>query len=101
MGSVLVLFHSQEYGNTGAMAAAVAQGAEAAGALVELVNTNDGRFDPDAYRDFDAAAFGTPDYWSYIAGGLKLFLDDWYIAGKADRRGLEGKPYGLFFSHGG
>ena len=101
MGSLLVLYHSQEYGNTAAMAQAVGEGARAAGADVTLVNTNEQRLDPDLYRRFDAVAFGSPDYFSYVAGGLKTFLDDWYIARKSDRRGLENKPYGLFYSHGG
>ena len=101
MGSVLVLYHSQEYGNTGAMAEAVGEGAKAAGAEVTLVNTNVERLDPEQYRRFDAVAFGSPDYFSYIAGRLKVFLDDWYIARKSKRQGLEDKPYGLFYSHGG
>jgi len=101
MGSILVLYHSQEYGNTAAMAAAVAEGARAAGAEVTSVNTNEKRLDPEQYRRFDAVAFGSPDYFSYIAGGLKVFLDDWYIARKSKRQGLEDKPYGLFYSHGG
>jgi flavorubredoxin len=99
--SILVIFHSQEYGNTAAMAAAVAEGARSKGAEVRLVNTNETRLAIDSYRGFDAVAFGSPDYFSYVAGGLKVFLDDWYIARKADRRGLEGKPYALFYSHGG
>ncbi len=101
MGSILILYHSQEYGNTAAMAAAVAEGARAAGAEVTLVNTNEQRMDIEQYRHFDAVAFGSPDYYSYIAGGLKVFLDDWYIARKSNRQGLENKPYGLFYSHGG
>ena len=101
MGSLLVLYHSQEYGNTAAMAEAVAEGARAAGADVTLVNTNAKRLDIEQYRRFDAVAFGSPDYYSYIAGGLKVFVDDWYIAGKFNRQGLEDKPYGLFYSHGG
>ncbi len=101
MRSILVLFHSQEYGNTAAMARAIGEGARAASAQVTLVNTNEQRLDLDQYRHFDAVAFGSPDYWSYIAGGLKVFIDDWYIACKSDRRGLENKPYGLFYSHGG
>lgn len=101
MGTILVLYHSQEYGNTAAMARAIDEGARAAGADTTLVNTNEQRLDPEQYRDFDAVAFGSPDYWSYIAGGLKVFIDDWYIARKSSRRGLEGKPYGLFYSHGG
>jgi flavorubredoxin len=101
MGSVLVLYHSQDFGNTAAMAEAVAEGARNAGADVTLVNTHEQRMDPEQYRGFDAVAFGSPDYWSYIAGGLKVFLDDWWIVHKSDRRGLENKPFGLFYSHGG
>jgi flavorubredoxin len=101
MKSLLVLYHSQEYGNTAAMAEAVAEGARAAGADVTLVNTNEQRLDIEDYRRFDAVAFGSPDYYSYIAGGLKTFLDDWYIAQKSNGQGLKGKPYGLFYSHGG
>ena len=101
MSRVLVLYHSQEFGNTGAMAQAVAEGARDSGADVELVNTNEHRLDIDAYRAFDAVAFGSPDYYSYIAGGLKVFLDDWYIAKQSDATGLTGKPFGLFYSHGG
>jgi NAD(P)H dehydrogenase (quinone) len=101
MGRALILYHSQEYGNTDKMAQAVARGAREAGAEVTLVNTNVERMNAEAYRDFDAAAFGSPDYYSYIAGGLKTFLDDWYIVKKRDAKGLTGKPYGLFFTHGG
>ncbi|MDH7487378.1 MAG: NAD(P)H-dependent oxidoreductase [Anaerolineae bacterium] len=101
MGSLLILYHSQEYGNTAAMAEAVAEGARAAGAEVTLVNTNEQRLDIEQYRRFDAVAFGSPDYYSYIAGGLKVFLDDWYIAQKSNSQGLKNKPYGLFCSHGG
>lgn len=101
MASILVLFHSQQFGNTSAMAKAVAAGAEAAGADVRLVNTNDQRLDVEEYRGVDAAAFGSPDYYSYIAGGLKVFLDDWYIAKQSDDTHLTGKPFGLFYSHGG
>jgi NAD(P)H dehydrogenase (quinone) len=101
MASVLVLYHSQEHGNTRLMAEAVADGAKSAGASVTLFNTNDGRLDMETFRAADAAAFGSPDYYSYIAGGLKVFLDDWHIAKQAKAAGLSGKPYGLFYSHGG
>ena len=101
MGTILVLYHSQEYGNTESMAEAVAEGATAAGAEVTSINTNEERLGIEQYREFDAVAFGSPDYFSYVAGGLKVFLDDWYIAQKTGRRGLDDKPYGLFYSHGG
>ncbi|MBN1876778.1 MAG: FprA family A-type flavoprotein [Anaerolineae bacterium] len=101
MSSILVLYHSQEHGNTGKMAQAVAEGARDAGADVVLFNTNEGRYDIEQYRAFNAVAFGTPDYFSYFAGTLKVFLDDWYIAKLSNAAGLTGKPYALFFSHGG
>jgi NAD(P)H dehydrogenase (quinone) len=101
MTSILVLYHSQEYGNTGAMAEAIGEGARTASAEVTLVNTNEQRLDIEQYRSFDVVAFGSPDYYSYIAGGMKTFLDDWYIAQKSNSQGLKNKPYGLFLSHGG
>ena len=101
MGTILVLYHSQEYGNTKRMAEAVAGAAGAAGADVAIVNTNEERLDLERYRRFDAVAFGSPDYFGTVAGALKVFLDDWHIARKADTAGLEDKPFGLFYSHGG
>lgn len=101
MVSILILYHSQEYGNTKAMAEAVAEGVQATGAEVTLINTNEKRINIDNFRQFDAIAFGTPDYYSYLAGGLKVFVDDFYIARKTNRQGLENKPYCLFYSHGG
>lgn len=101
MVSLLILYHSQEYGNTEAMAKAVAEGGKKSGAKVTLVNTNDTRLDIEHFRKFDAVAFGSPDYWGYIAGGLKVFVDDFYIVRKDNRKGLYDKPYGLFYSHGG
>ena len=101
MASVLVLYHSQEFGNTAAMAEAIGEGAREASADVTLVNTNEKRMAPADYAAFDAVALGTPDYYSYIAGGLKMFLDDWHIAKGAGGEGLTDKPYGLFYSHGG
>jgi len=101
VGKILVLYHSQEYGNTKKMAEAVAEGAKSAGADVTSINTNEERPSVEAYRRFDAVAFGSPDYFVYVAGALKAFVDDWYIACKADTTGLKGKPYGLFYSHGG
>jgi NAD(P)H dehydrogenase (quinone) len=101
MSKVLVLYHSQEFGNTKLMAEAVADGACRAGAEVVLHNTNDSRYDVEAYRKVDALAFGSPDYYSYIAGGLKMFLDDWHIARGQNPAGMDEKPCALFCSHGG
>ncbi|MFC1479073.1 flavodoxin family protein [Planctomycetota bacterium] len=101
MSNILILYHSQEYGNTDKMAQAVAKGAKESGAEAVLVNTNDERADVELFRTCDAIAVGTPDYYSYIAGGLKMFFDDWHIAKGKDDTNLVDKPVGLFFSHGG
>jgi len=102
MARALVLYHSQEFGNTAAMAKAVAEGLRDAGCEVDLFNTNEGRYDVTQFPKYDCVAFGSPDYYSYIAGGLKTFMDDHYVYDV--RKGLEGlknKPYVLFYSHGG
>jgi flavorubredoxin len=36
-----------------------------------------------------------------MAGTLKTFMDDIYIAERNGVEGITGKPVGLFFSHGG
>lgn len=102
MTKALVLYHSQEHGNTAAMAEAVAEGLRDAGCEVDSFNTNDGRFGVQRFPKYDCVAFGSPDYYSYIAGGLKTFMDDHYIADVRDGlKGLREKPYVLFYSHGG
>jgi len=102
MVKALVLYHSQEYGNTAAMAEAVAEGLRASGCETTLFNTNDGRLDVTKFPQYDCVAFGSPDYYSYIAGGLKTFMDDHYIHDvRKGLKGLKGKPYVLFYSHGG
>ena len=100
MGKILVIFHSQQFGNTKALAEALAEGAREAGAEVELMNTNEGRVTLDQFLEADAVALGTPDYFSYLAGTIKTFFDDIY---QWDQSGesVKGKPAALFFSHGG
>ena len=101
MATIMVIYHSQEYGNTKRMAEAVAKGAANSGAKVTLVNTNEQRVDIEAYRTAAAVAVGSPDYYSYIAGGLKMFFDDWYLAKGKNGTDMENKPVAAFFSHGG
>jgi flavorubredoxin len=102
VAKALVLYHSQEFGNTALMAEAVAEGLKSAGLEVDVFNTNDGRFDVTKFPEYDCAAFGSPDYYSYIAGGMKTFMDDHYIHDvRKGLKGLKGKPYVLFCSHGG
>lgn len=98
---VLIIYHSQEYGNTEKMASAIADGVKSAGGVPELSNANKGRIDMDRFRKANAVAIGSPDYYSYVAGGLKMFFDDWYIEKKKSPENMTGKTYGVFFSHGG
>jgi multimeric flavodoxin WrbA len=102
MVKALVLYHSQEYGNTEMMAKAVAEGLKLAGCETTIFHTNEGRFDVTGFPQYDCVAFGSPDYFGYIAGGLKTFMDDHYILDvRKGVKGLKGKPYALFYSHGG
>jgi multimeric flavodoxin WrbA len=101
VNSLLILFHSQQYGHTEEMAKAIKEGAESKGITVTLFNTNERRFSIENYRSFKGVAFGTPDYFSYLAGGIKMFIDDLYIAKKTNDKDLENKIYALFYSHGG
>jgi flavorubredoxin len=84
------------------MAEAVAEGLREAGCEVDLFNTNNGRYDIAHFVQYHCVAFGSPDYYSYVAGNLKQFMDDHYIADvRKGMQGLKNKPYALFYSHGG
>jgi flavorubredoxin len=99
MTKALVLYHSQQHGNTGMMAEEIAEGLRSEGCEVTLHNANDERYPIEEYPLYDCVAFGTPDYFSYLAGTLKTFMDDWYI--HRNEPGYQGKPYVVFYSHGG
>jgi len=92
---VLVLFYSRG-GRTQALANAVAEGAgnvEGASAAVK-------RVDYATVNDFiscDAVAFGSPNYFSYMAGLMKDFFDK----ALSIRERAAGKPAAAFTSGGG
>lgn len=101
MKRILIVYHSQEYGNTKRMADMVAEGCrQVLDVEVEMVNTNESRVDMNAAERADAFAIGSPDYFSYVAGGVKQFFDDLYIAALAGKN-VKGKPCVLFMTHGG
>jgi NAD(P)H dehydrogenase (quinone) len=95
MSKVLVVYHSGT-GNTKAMAQAVAEGVkEVTGVEVALkeaeqVSIND-------LINADALAFGSPTYFSYMAGVVKAIFDKAYLS----RNQLRGKPFVAFASGGG
>jgi len=99
MVKALVLFHSQQYGNTAKMAEAIAEGLRNEGCEVTLHNANQIRFPIETYTQYGCIALGSPDYYSYMAGTIKTFLDDHYI--NRNKPGYQGRPYVAFLTHGG
>ena len=100
MGKIIVIYHSQQFGNTKVLAQALAEGAREAGAEVNLINTNERRVTLEEFLAADAVAIGTPDYFSYPAGTIKTFFDDIYLWDQSDKP-VKGKPAALFCCHGG
>ncbi|MCK4976709.1 MAG: NAD(P)H-dependent oxidoreductase [Anaerolineales bacterium] len=99
MARVLIVYHTQS-GNTKAAAEAVAQGAKEVSGT-EVIIKEGLNATVDDLLSCDAIAIGTPDYFSYMAGTLKTFMDDIYIAERNGVEGITGKPVVLFMSHGG
>ncbi len=94
MAKVLVSFYSKS-GNTEAMAKIIADAAKAAGASVTVKRAE--KTSNDDLAGADAIALGTPDYFSYPAGYLKVVFDE-ALSVKAK---LSSKPAICFLSHGG
>jgi len=96
MGKVLIVFHSQS-GNTKAAAEAVAQGAKEVPGT-EVVIKEGLKAGAEDLLSCDAIVVGTPDYFSYMAGGLKDFFDRTYYPTQGS---VSDKPCGIFVTHGG
>jgi len=95
MPKVLVVFHS-DTGNTRRAAELVAEGAGGTeGVDVELVEAMD--VDLEAVVDAAGVAIGSPDYYSYMAGQVKVFYDRVFHV----RDRMKGKPGAVFITHGG
>jgi multimeric flavodoxin WrbA len=95
MVRILIVYHTQS-GNTEKLALAVKEGARAAGAQVVLKEARDA-----GLKDLVAAdgyCFGTPDYFSYMAGDLKDFFDRTFYPSKGK---ITARPFVCFVSHGG
>jgi len=91
MVQILVLYYSRT-GNTEALARAVAEGAK------DLAEVSLKRVDYAIVNDVvmsDGVAFGSPNYFGYMAGMLKDFFDRaWSV-----RTSLGGKPFAVFTSY--
>ena len=96
MGKVLIVYHSQG-GNTKAAAEAVAKGAKEVNET-EVVIKDGLNATIEDLLSCDAIVVGTPDYFSYMAGGLKYFFDRMYYP---TQDSVTDKPCGIFVTHGG
>jgi NAD(P)H dehydrogenase (quinone) len=95
MAKVLVVYHSGT-GNTKAMAQAVAEGVkEVPGVEVALKEAD--QVSISDLVNADALAFGSPTYFSYMAGVVKAIFDKAYLS----RSQIRGKPFAAFASGGG
>jgi len=96
MAEVLVVYHSLS-GNTRAAAEAVAEGASSVeGVEVRLLEAL--QAGPDDLVRCDTLGVGTPDFFSYMAGGLKDFFDRTFYPTQGR---VTDKPVGIFVTHGG
>lgn len=95
MASILVVYFSKS-GNTRKMAELVAEGAgQSGGHHVQLVPVQN--LELVDFLAADGFAFGSPDYFTYVAGHLKALFDDLL----ASKDLLKDKPFVGFVSHGG
>ena len=95
MVEVLVLYYSRS-GRTKALADAIAEGVK----NVEGASAKVKRVDYATVNDLiscDAVAFGSPNYFSYMAGVMKDFFDK----ALSIRERIAGKPSAAFTSGGG
>jgi len=93
---VLIIYHSLS-GNTEAAAQAVADGVSTV-QDVEAVMKNAADATLEDLISCDAICVGTPDYFTYMAGMLKDFFDRTYYPSQGK---VDGKPCGIFVTHGG
>ena len=95
MAKVLVVYHTQS-GNTEKLAFAVKEGVESSGMDVILKKASEASLED--LLSSDGYCFGTPDYFSYMAGALKDFFDRTCYPSEGK---ITNRPYVCFISHGG
>ena len=96
MGNVLIVYYSLG-GNTKAAAEAVAEGVKGVPGAKAVIKDGLSAGVEDLLA-CDAMAAGTPDYFSYMAGGLKDFFDRTLYPTQGK---VTDKPCGIFVTHGG
>ena len=95
MASIVVAYYSKT-GNTKQMAELVAEGAREQGSHdVRVVPVQE--LELADFVKADGYAIGSPDYFSYVAGHIKVLFDE----ALAEQSSLQDKPFVGFVSHGG
>lgn len=94
--TVLVVYHSMG-GNTAAAAEVVAEGIRSVGGAEAVVKPAQ-EAGPADLLACDAVCFGSPDYFSYMAGMLKDFFDRSFYPTQGQ---VDDKPCAIFITHGG
>ena len=92
---VLIVYYSLG-GNTRKAAEAVGRGLEKEG--VEVTAKTGLEAGVEDLLEYDGLVVGTPDYFSYMAGGLKDFFDRTYYPTQGK---VTNKPCAIFVTHGG
>ena len=95
MAEILVVYYSKS-GNTLKMAELVAEGARKQGSHQVRVVSAQG-LDLADFLKADGYAIGSPDYFSYVAGHVKILFDE-ALAHKSE---LLNRPCVGFINHGG
>ncbi|HOK56746.1 MAG TPA: NAD(P)H-dependent oxidoreductase [bacterium] len=95
MRKILIVYYTLG-GNTEKAAEIIKKGIESEGLEVVLKKGIDA--DIDDLLSCDGIVIGSPDYFSYMAGGLKDFFDRTFYPSRGK---VEGKPYFAFLTHGG
>jgi flavodoxin len=94
MKKITIIYHSRT-GNTKSMAKAVKEGAQQSGAKVILKRAQNST--AQDVLNCDAVIFGSPNYFSYMAGSIQNILEECFIELK-DKDII--KPYAVFASAG-
>ena len=95
MTKALVVYHTQT-GNTEKLALAVKEGIESSGVTVLFKNAFEASLED--LLSSNGYSFGTPDYFSYMAGALKDFFDRTCYPSEGK---ITNRHYICFVSHGG
>ena len=95
MAKALVVYHTQT-GNTEKLALAVKEGIESFD--IEVILKKAAEAELEDLLSCDGYCFGTPDYFSYMAGRLKDFFDRTCYPSEGK---VTDRPYVCFVCHGG